>query len=83
MLSLEQDLKQSVDGEVRFGRGDRALYANDSSNYRHVPTGVVVPRSVEAIAQAVAVCARHGVPIVHRGGGTALAGQTISARARW
>ena len=73
-MSLETDLRENVDGEIRFGIGDRAMYASDSSNYRHVPGGVVVPRSVEDIAKTVSVCARHGMSIVHRGGGTSLAG---------
>ena len=80
-MSLETDLRQGMDGEVRFSDGDRALYANDSSNYRHVPLGVVVPKSVEDIAKAVVICARHDVPILHRGGGTSLAGQTVSTGA--
>ncbi|EKV31777.1 lactate dehydrogenase like protein [Caenispirillum salinarum AK4] len=76
--ALKRDLEAEVDGEVRFTNGDRALYATDASNYRQVPIGVVVPRTVDAIATAVTVCARHGAPIVHRGGGTALAGQTCN-----
>jgi len=39
--SLERDLARALDGEVRFGAGDRALYATDGSNYRQVPIGVV------------------------------------------
>jgi FAD/FMN-containing dehydrogenase/Fe-S oxidoreductase len=80
-MTLETDLRKYVDAEVRFSAGDRALYASDSSNYRHVPMGVVVPRSVEDIAKTVAICAKHGAPVVHRGGGTSLAGQTVSTGA--
>ncbi|MGQ9366556.1 FAD-binding and (Fe-S)-binding domain-containing protein [Azospirillum sp. ST 5-10] len=76
--ALAADLRRAVDGEVRFDSGSRALYATDASNYRQVPIGLVIPRHVEAIRDAVAVCARHGAPIVHRGGGTALAGQTCN-----
>src|SRR5262249_20255946 len=72
---------RGIDGEVRFGTGDRAMYASDSSNYRHVPRGIVVPKSVEDIAKTVSICAKHGASIVHRGGGTSLAGQTISTHA--
>ena len=80
-MRLESELKAGIEGEVRFNAGDRAMYASDSSNYRHVPEGVVVPRSVEDIAKTVMICARHGASIVHRGGGTSLAGQTISTGA--
>jgi FAD/FMN-containing dehydrogenase/Fe-S oxidoreductase len=77
--ALAIDLLNEVDGEVRFDAGSRALYATDASNYRQLPIGVVVPRSVEAVAAAVAVARRHGAPVVNRGGGTALAGQTCNA----
>ncbi len=73
--SLAGDLEAAVDGEVRFGDGDRALYATDGSNYRQVPIGVVVPRTVEAAMAAVRICHDHDVPVLSRGGGTSLAGQ--------
>ncbi len=68
-------LRERVDGEVRFDVGSRSAYATDASNFRQVPIGVVVPRTIEAAVEAVAVCRDHGLPIVSRGGGTSLAGQ--------
>ncbi len=53
---LERDLAEAVDGEVRFDAGTRAAYSTDASNFRQVPIGVVLPRTVEAAARAVAVC---------------------------
>ncbi|WP_307801014.1 FAD-binding and (Fe-S)-binding domain-containing protein [Actinomadura violacea] len=73
--ALRRDLADRVDGEVRFDPGSRAAYAHDSSNYQQPPIGVVVPRTVEAGVEAVAVCAEHDVPVLSRGGGTSLAGQ--------
>ncbi len=75
---LERDLAAKVDGEVRFDPGSRGAYSTDASNYRQVPLGVVVPRTVEAAAVAVAVCREHRAPITSRGGGTSLAGQTCN-----
>lgn len=66
---------QAVDAEVRFDAGSRAAYSTDASNFRQVPIGVVVPRTVEAGVQALAVCRDHDAPVVSRGGGTSLAGQ--------
>src|SRR4051812_7598111 len=40
--ALEAVLKKTVDGEVRFDKGSRALYSTDGSNYRQVPIGVVI-----------------------------------------
>ncbi len=72
---LRAALAERVDGEVRFDAGSRAAYAFDASNYRQVPIGVVVPRSVGAAQAAVAVCREHDAPVLSRGGGTSLAGQ--------
>ncbi|MFD5461807.1 FAD-binding and (Fe-S)-binding domain-containing protein [Kitasatospora sp. NPDC127059] len=75
LAALERALRTEVDGEVRFDAGSRGAYATDGSNYRQVPLGVVVPRTVEAGAAAVAVCSRFGAPLLSRGGGTSLGGQ--------
>ncbi|SFF58935.1 FAD/FMN-containing dehydrogenase [Actinacidiphila alni] len=72
---LEAALRDGVDGEVRFDAGSRGAYVTDGSNYRQVPIGVVVPRSVDAGAEAVRICARFGAPVLSRGGGTSLGGQ--------
>jgi FAD/FMN-containing dehydrogenase/Fe-S oxidoreductase len=76
---LARDLAAEIEGDVRFDPGGRALYATDASNYRQPPIGVVVPRSVEDVVAAVALCRRHGAPVLARGGGTSLAGQCCNA----
>ncbi|MFF2545105.1 FAD-binding and (Fe-S)-binding domain-containing protein [Kitasatospora sp. NPDC058063] len=75
LAALERALRTEVDGEVRFDAGSRGAYATDGSNYRQVPLGVVVPRTVEAGAAAVGVCSRFAAPVLSRGGGTSLGGQ--------
>ena len=72
---LERALRARTSGEVRFDAGSRALYATDGSNYRQVPIGAVVPRTVEDVVEAVRCAREYGAPIVARGGGTSLAGQ--------
>src|SRR6059058_2655999 len=73
--SLAGDLRGAIRGEVRFSAGDRALYSTDSSSYRQLPIGVVIPESVEDVVATLEVCRRHGAPVLPRGGGTSLAGQ--------
>lgn len=73
--SLEDALRRRVEGEVRFDTATRAIYSTDSSNYRRIPLGTVLPRSAEDIAHTVAACREHGAPLVTRGGGTSLNGQ--------
>ena len=60
---------------MRFDSGARALYSVDSSNYRQIPIGVVVPINVEDVVHTVALCREFGAPVLSRGGGTSLAGQ--------
>ena len=72
---LEQELQRSIEGEVRFDAGSRALYAMDSSNYRQVPIGVVIPKSIDDVISTVALCRKFNAPLLSRGGGTSLAGQ--------
>jgi FAD/FMN-containing dehydrogenase len=73
--SLAQKLAEAISGEVRFDKGSQALYATDASNYRQVPLGVVIPRTLEDITTTVALCREHDAAIILRGGGTSLAGQ--------
>ena len=75
---LAAELEEAIGGEVRFGTGDRALYATDASNYRQVPIGVVVPKTFDDVRRTLGICRKRGVPITSRGGGTSLAGQTTN-----
>jgi FAD/FMN-containing dehydrogenase/Fe-S oxidoreductase len=75
---LEKELKEKLTCEVRFDTSTKAMYATDSSNYRHVPIGVVFPRTADEIITIVKIARAHGVPILSRGGGTSLAGQSCN-----
>jgi FAD/FMN-containing dehydrogenase/Fe-S oxidoreductase len=75
---LQAELGRAVSGEVQFDAGALAMYANDASNFRQVPLGVVLPRTLDDVVAAHRVCARFGAPIVNRGGGTSLSGETVN-----
>lgn len=76
---LESKLKRHLSGEVRFDAGSRALYAADASNYRQVPIGVVIPRTIDDVIATVVTAREHGAPILSRGAGTSIAGQCCNA----
>lgn len=78
-LLLARELQEAITGEVRFDAGSKALYSTDSSNYRQIPIGVVVPKTAEDVFNTIKICRRHGAPITGRGGGTSLAGQCCNA----
>ncbi len=75
---LAERLTEETGAEVHFDNASRALYASDLSHYRQVPIGVVIPRTVEDVIATVAICREFGVPILGRGAGTSLAGQTCN-----
>lgn len=54
---LEHELARNIDGEVRFDRASIGLYATDSSNFREIPIGVVIPRRRDAVVATHRICA--------------------------
>lgn len=76
--ALERDLAEAVSGEVRFDTASRGLYATDASNFRQPPIGVVIPRSLDDVVATHEACRRHGAPILSRGAGTSLSGETVN-----
>jgi FAD/FMN-containing dehydrogenase/Fe-S oxidoreductase len=73
--TLYAQLRECIEGDVRFDDASRALYAIDASNYRQIPIGVVVPKTPQDVIATVEIARRHGAPILARGGGTSLAGE--------
>jgi FAD/FMN-containing dehydrogenase/Fe-S oxidoreductase len=77
MDNLLHDLQQHISGEVRFDAVSKTLYSTDASIYQIEPLGVVIPRHADDVVAAITVAGEHGVPVLPRGGGTSLAGQTV------
>lgn len=77
LSAVAEKLRRVIRGEVRFDALSQALYATDASNYRIVPLGVILPRVRDDVEAAVRIAAEHGLPILPRGGGTSLAGNTV------
>ncbi len=74
---LKQLLSDALQGEVRFDRYSKALYSTDASLYQMQPIGVVIPMHKQDVINAIQIAAEHNVPILPRGGGTSLAGQSV------
>jgi glycolate oxidase len=49
------------------------------TNFRTVPSAVVLPRNTEQVQAVVRVCAAHRIPFVARGSGTGLSGGALPA----
>ena len=76
---LADELRGEIAGEVRFDEMTRGLYSTDASIYQISPVGVVFPRTAADVQAAIGVAVRHHVPLLPRGSGTSLSGQTVGA----
>ena len=74
---LAEALRRVVGGDVRFDSYTRHLFSRDASMYTIEPIGVVFPRDSADVAAVVSTAAEFGVPVLPRGAGTSLAGQTV------
>jgi FAD/FMN-containing dehydrogenase/Fe-S oxidoreductase len=76
---IHDDLKGVIKGELLFDDLNRALYSTDASIFQVQPLGVVVPRDEEDVQALVRFAAENQVPLVPRGAGTGLAGESLGA----
>ena len=75
---LVEKLGAGLAGEVRGDRPSRLLYATDASIYQMEPIAVVFPDHAADVQHVLRVAARNHLPVLPRGGGTSLAGQTVN-----
>ena len=76
-VDLASDLEAAVAGAVRFDEYAQILYATDGSIYQARPAGVVYPTDIDDVRAAVRVAVDHEIPVLPRGAGSSLAGQTV------
>ncbi|MXV61777.1 FAD-binding protein [Natronorubrum sp. JWXQ-INN-674] len=76
--ALVDDIERLVDCDVRADSYSRELYATDASAYEMTPIAVAFPQSTADVVGIVEYCARREIPVLPRGGGTSLAGQTVN-----
>jgi FAD/FMN-containing dehydrogenase/Fe-S oxidoreductase len=74
---IRDDLKGILKGELLFDDLSRALYSTDASIFEVRPAGVVVPRDEEDVQALVRYAGEHQVPLIARGAGTGLAGESL------
>ncbi len=63
--------------QVRFDHMTRLLYSTDASNYQIMPVGVTFPRDADEVVAIHEIALKHRTPVLPRGGGSSLAGQTV------
>ena len=70
-------LRGAIGGEVRFDSYSRSLFSRDASMYAIEPIGVVFPQDADDVSAILSTAAEFDVPVLPRGAGTSLAGQTV------
>ena len=70
--------REQLTGEVRTDPLTLALYSTDASLYQKMPYAVVIPRTADDVAAAVALAAACELPVLPRAAGTSLAGQAVN-----
>ena len=78
MIDIFSELSHQIAGDVRFDAMTKQLYSTDASMYQVEPIGVVFPRHDDDLQAVAELAWKHKVPILPRGGGTSLAGQTTN-----
>ncbi|MCJ9734619.1 FAD-binding and (Fe-S)-binding domain-containing protein, partial [Bradyrhizobium sp. PRIMUS42] len=75
---LAARLAREITGDVLFDPFSRGRYATDASFYQIIPSGVVVPKTMDEALRALAIARDEGLKVTPRGGGTSQCGQTVN-----
>ncbi len=70
-------LLSQIRGIVRHDPCTLGAYATDASMYQLTPAAVIEPRDRDDLLAAIRICAEHALPMLPRGGGTSLTGQSV------
>jgi FAD/FMN-containing dehydrogenase/Fe-S oxidoreductase len=74
---IRDDLRGIVRGDLLFDELSRVLYSTDASIFQVEPAGIVAPRDEADVQALVRYAAEQGVPLVARGAGSGLAGESL------
>jgi glycolate oxidase subunit GlcD len=77
VASIERDLRAAVSAEVVTPTAEYLTDQTEARGLKGRADAVALPRTAEEVADVVAWCYDHGVPIVPRGGGTGYAGGAV------
>ncbi|MBA4063958.1 MAG: FAD-binding oxidoreductase [Isosphaera sp.] len=74
---IADDLRGVFRGAFRSDALTRGLYATDASPFAVTPLAVAVPEDAADVAALVRYCHEHNLPVVPRGAGTGVAGESL------
>jgi FAD/FMN-containing dehydrogenase/Fe-S oxidoreductase len=74
---IRDDLRGIIRGELLFDDLSRVLYSTDASIFQVQPLGVVAPRDEADVSELVRYASANSVPLIPRGAGSGLAGESL------
>jgi FAD/FMN-containing dehydrogenase/Fe-S oxidoreductase len=74
---IRDDLQGLIRGEFLSDELSRILYSTDASIFQVEPAGIVLPRDEADLQDLVRYAAHQGLPLVARGAGSGLAGESL------
>jgi FAD/FMN-containing dehydrogenase/Fe-S oxidoreductase len=74
---ITDDLRGAFRGRLHFDALTRGLYATDASPFQITPPAVAIPEDAADVAALVKYCAEHNIPVIPRGAGTGVAGESL------
>ena len=74
---IADDLRGEFRGRLHFDRFTLGLYATDASAFQINPLAVAVPEDAKSVAALVRYCHSHNIPVIPRGAGTGLSGESL------
>jgi FAD/FMN-containing dehydrogenase/Fe-S oxidoreductase len=76
---IRDDLKGLLKGDILFDDISRILYSTDASIFQVRPLGIVSPRDEGDVQALVRYAADHQIPLIPRGAGSGLAGESLGS----
>lgn len=76
--NIRDDLRGLLRGSVQFDEATRRLFATDASLFRMVPMGVITPVDEVDLLTLVKYACANKIGLTARGGGTGLAGESLT-----
>lgn len=73
------ELKNRLEGDIRWDKATRLQYSTDASAYREEPLAVVWPKTKQDIQKTILFAKENGLSIIPRAAGTSLAGQVVGS----
>lgn len=74
MKSFEEELRNSIRGQVHFDDITRHVYSVDASIFEIEPQGIVIPKDLQDLRKTVEIASHFRIPITVRGAATGITG---------